>query len=124
MGNLRAFSLKAMSNGLPVFLLLTFAGNLYWLSALVLTLLLSAVAYILGDLLILPATGNLVATIADAILAFGVLWGARLFGFDLTTATIVWVVIALMLVEGLFYHPYLKRLVSLNSMGPRLGDGK
>ncbi len=124
MGHFKTFLTKAAANGLPVFLILFLLGNINWLSALALTFLLSGIAYLIDDLIILPAAGNLIATLADAFLGLGILWGARFFNINLLLSTILWVILILVLVEGLFYHPYLKRLVSLDSMGPKTGDRK
>jgi hypothetical protein len=60
---------------------LTFGDTLY--IAAIVTIL----AYIIGDLLILPTTNNTVATVADAVLAlatiytFNFIWGVRYISF-------------------------------------------
>ena len=119
MGHLKTLSLKAMANGLPLFVILII-GNVYWVTALFMTLLLSGLAYIIGDLFILPATGNKIATLADGVLVFLTLYSARYFGVPIHTMVLVYAVIAVLIIEALFYHPYLKRLVSLDSQGPKL----
>lgn len=124
MGHLKTFLTKATANGLPTFLLLAFVGNVNWLTALAITVLLAGIAYIIGDIFVLPATGNLVATLADTLLAFGFLWVITFIGLDLTLSTILYITLAIAAVEGLFYHPYLKRIVSLDSIGPKIGARK
>lgn len=52
------------------------AGAVAFTTAQLLTvsLILTVVAYILGDRIILPAAGNMVAVVADAMIAAAVLW--------------------------------------------------
>lgn len=121
MGHLKTLSLKVLVIGLPVYLILTLLGRVDWVAAAVITLILAAAAYFLGDAVILPAAGNLTATIADGALTFVLLLASRYAGVNVDTRTIVYGVIAVMLLEGAIYHPYLKRLVSADSMGPNIG---
>ncbi|GAB6178684.1 hypothetical protein JCM14036_00030 [Desulfotomaculum defluvii] len=124
MGHIRAVTFKLLFNGLPLFLILVFVGNVNWLTSITLSLLIGLIAYALGDVFVLPAAGNLMATLADGALVFFMLYLLRNFGIDLSMTTILLSTVAVLLVEGLIYHPYLKRLVSFNSLGPRLGKGK
>jgi len=114
----RALSLKTLANGIPALLILAMVGGMDWASALAVTLLITAVAYVVGDLLILPNYGNLVASIADAGLVLMVLWVLRAMGAEIASAALLWLPLALLAVEGLFYHPYLKRLAGLDALGP------
>lgn len=121
MGHVRLISMKALMNGLPLILILTLGGKLNVLTAVAISLVVALIAYLIGDLLILPAAGNAVATVADGGLVFALLYLLRYVGIVLSISTILWSVVAVLLVEGLIYHPYLKRLVSLDSMGPKIG---
>ena len=113
--------MKTLAAGLPVLLILALVGKIGWIPALFATLVLTGIAYIAGDMLLLPKTGNLGATLADGVLVAALLLLLRYFGVPLGTNTILWTVLAVVVVEGLFYHPYLKRLVSTDSMGPVYG---
>ncbi len=121
MSHTRALSLKSLANGIPAFLILVTIGGMPWLGALATTLLLTVVAYVVGDMLILPKAGNLVATIADGGLAWMVLWLLRSLGTKISPSALFWLPVALLAVEGLFFHPYLKRLAGLDSLGPAVG---
>lgn len=112
---------KLLSHGIPVALLLALAGGASWSVAILLALLLSLVAYLLGDLLVLPYTGNAVGTFVDGVLAALLLWAARATAVLFSIWTILLVVVAVMLVEAFFFHPFLNRVVSLTSMGPQRG---
>lgn len=121
MGHVRLLSMKVLMNGLPLILILTLGGKLNILTALAISLAIALIAYLIGDLLILPAAGNAVATVADGGLVFALLYLLRYVGIDLSISAILRSVVTVLLVEGLIYHPYLKRLVSLDSMGPKIG---
>jgi hypothetical protein len=122
LGHIRTVSLKLLFNGLPLFLILVFGGGLHWLIALIVSLAVSLISYFLGDVFILPAYGNLAATLADGGLVLLLLYMLRYAGMVMSISTIFYCVIAVLLVEGLFYHPYLKRLVTFDSMDPKLGN--
>ena len=121
MGHLKTFSFKALLNVPPVFLMLLLSGRLSWGAALLIAVLLSAVSYA-GDVYILPRTGNAVAAAADGVIAGGLLWAVRSAGIFTELRTIIYVAVAVVIVEGMVNHPYLKRLVSADSMGPIIGD--
>ncbi len=122
MGHIKTLLLKIIVNALPVFLILYLAGEQGWVTALFLTFLLIGIAYVIGDLFILPQVGNVTATIADVLLAVGLLWSSKLVGLTVSNRALIYTALAVALAEGLFYHPYLKRLVSIDSMGPKFGD--
>ena len=121
MGHAKTLSMKTMASGLPVFLILALVGKTGWIPALFAALVLTGIAYFVGDMLVLPQTGNLMATLADGALTLLLLWLMRFFGLPLGVNTILLAVLAVVVVEGLFYHPYLKRLVGNDSMGPVFG---
>lgn len=57
----------------------------------------------------------------DGIMVALILYFARFFGILIDTRAIIYSVVAVIIVEGLIYHAYLKRLVTMDSMGPRFG---
>jgi len=114
--------MKAAANIIPVFLILIFAAKVNWLAAVMLALALTIVAYFIGDIFILPKTGNAIATIADGFLAALFFWIVNYLGIStINTASIIYTAVVVILVEGLFFHPYLKRLVTMDSLGPNFG---
>lgn len=121
MGHLKTFSFKALLNVPPVFLILLLSGRLSWGTAMLIAALLAAVSYA-GDVYILPRAGNAVAAATDVVIAWVLLWAVRSAGVFIEFRTIIYVAVAVVIVEGMVYHPYLKRLVSADSMGPIIGD--
>ncbi|MFC4323567.1 YndM family protein [Litchfieldia salsa] len=80
---------------------------------LVISLLVTGVSYVLGDLFILPRFGNLVATIADFGLAFLSVWFLSSFFIEATFPIITasfFIAIFITLTEALF-HVYMKSRV-------------
>ena len=75
---------------------------------LTLSLVLTVVAYVLGDRMILPAAGNAVAVLADGLLAFLILWlaGIMVAAMDLRFGAIVLATSVIGIVE-FFFHQYL-----------------
>lgn len=65
---------KLLVHGVMITSLLLALSNATLIAALITALGIGIVAYLLGDLLILPRTNNMVATIADAGLVFVMLW--------------------------------------------------
>lgn len=68
------FVLKWLVNGVIVTTLLMYYSNASFLGAATTATLLTIIAYILGDQIILRSTNNGIATVSDAILAYLVLW--------------------------------------------------
>lgn len=122
MEHARTLAFKSIANGIPAILILTLFGGVDLIAAILLALALTAIAYLLGDMLILPAAGNIVAATADAGLAILFLWFIRSLGVFIEPAAIMWTGIALGLVEGLFFHPYIAPLVGVDNRGPRTGN--
>jgi len=122
MGYLRTYLMKAAANVPPVFLILIWAAKINWFTAIVLSLILTILAYFIGDIFILPKTGNIIAAIADGALVALFFWVLNYLGITvINNAGIIYTAIAVILAEGLFYHPFLKRLVTIDSMGPNFG---
>ncbi|GAA4721899.1 DUF2512 family protein [Brevibacillus fulvus] len=101
------FLIKVLFNGIilvPFLIWFTEAG---WLSSIVTSIGLSIIAYLIGDQLILRKTNNVVATIADAVLAAVYLWVvAAYMDWSLSFGELLFTVIVLGVVEFVF-HRYL-----------------
>lgn len=72
------FVLKWLINGVIVVTLLMYYADVSLINAAITASALSVIAYFVGDQMILRATNNTVATLADAVLAFMLLWIAAL----------------------------------------------
>lgn len=100
------FVLKWIANGLVVVLLLMYFADVSFWSAFVTATVLTIIAYILGDQLILRKTNNIIATLSDAVLAFVVLWAAAVWmGWDLSISEAIIMSVVLGIVEW-FIHRY------------------
>ena len=69
-------AVKMLVNAIVVIGLTMWFGEADFVSALIVTVILGALAYVIGDMFILPAAGNTAATLADGALTYVVLWAA------------------------------------------------
>ncbi|MFC0271667.1 YndM family protein [Metabacillus herbersteinensis] len=74
MKHLWAMVIKFIACFALLFVILGIGFDLSFQNVLLITFILGAVSYVLGDLFILPRTNNTIATIADLGLAFVVIW--------------------------------------------------
>ena len=72
---MKMFLVKMVGNGAIVAGLLILLGDASFIGALGAAVGLTVIAYLLGDLVVLPKTNNFIATGVDAVLAFVLLWG-------------------------------------------------
>jgi hypothetical protein len=93
-----------MLNGIIAVPLVLWLSNAGFVEAAVAAVILSVIAYILGDRFILPATNNTVATIADFGLAYVYFWVVSSFLFwDLSLGEVFWIALGVAVVE-LWFH--------------------
>lgn len=98
------FLVKLIGNGVIVAGLLMLLGGASFIGATTTALALTLIAYLLGDLIILPKTNNAVATAADAFLAFMLLWGiSRTSGWEISIAELILIVAVLGVFEYIFH---------------------
>lgn len=98
-----------IGNGVIVVGLLLLLGNATWMGSLGTALALTVVAYLLGDLVVLPKTNNWVATAVDGVLAFILLWGisrASLWNHSLGDILVITLVLGMF---EYFFHSMLYR---------------
>ncbi|RNB74094.1 DUF2512 family protein [Brevibacillus panacihumi] len=101
------FLIKLIINGVIVVGSLIWFTNATWGSAILAALGLTVIAYLLGDQLILRATNNITATIADAVIAAVYLWAvSRAFNWDLSFGELI-ATVAILGVAEFFFHRYL-----------------
>ena len=104
------FLVKVVLNGIILVpFLYWFAEVNFWTSVLT-SLGLTVIAYLVGDQLILRASNNVVATIADALLSLVYLWAVAAFlDWPLSWGELLFTVVVLGVVE-MFYHRYLGKV--------------
>lgn len=103
------FVLKWLLNGVIVVTLLMFYADVSLINAAITATALTLIAYLLGDQMILRATNNTVATLADAALAFMLLWiAAVVMDWNLSAGEIL-VITALLGVAEWAFHRYVLR---------------
>lgn len=112
MKHVSALLIKFVMTAIVLEIVLYMLTELMFTSILYIAASVTILAYIIGDLLILPATNNTVATIADVGLAlatiymFNFLWSARTISF--ANALICAVAIG---VGEIFFHKYVSNIV-------------
>ncbi len=103
----KAYLWKAVLSGLPIVALLLLTTDAGLGLVLAYTFVLTTLAYLAGDLMILPPFGNAVATVSDGLLAFVTVFSLRAYGVYVDAFVAILVAAALMLVEGLYFHSLL-----------------
>ncbi len=74
MEHVRALIIKVLMIGIINLVVLSMFRGIAPLDSIYLAIVITVVAYVLGDLLILPAYGNLAASISDGIIALLIAW--------------------------------------------------
>jgi len=112
MEHVRVLIIKVLMIGVITVAVLSLFRGLSPASSIWLAIVITAVAYLIGDLLILPAYGNLSASISDGIIAFLVTWLTPFVatGMDITFGTALTVGVLVGIGEW-FFHKYVKRTV-------------
>lgn len=108
----RALALKFIGSLVLLYIILGMMFGMSLINVLLITALLCIISYILGDMLILPRTGNTIAAAADFGLAFVLIWflssiltgGKNLLAMSLIAA------ISAALFEY-FFHKYLAKIM-------------
>lgn len=100
---------KVIMNGIILVPFLLWYTEATIMSAIVTSIVFSIIAYFIGDQLILRASNNIVATVADAVLAIVYLWVVSAFmNWSFTWGELLFTVVILGVVE-LLYHYFLQR---------------
>lgn len=106
------FLVKVVMNGIILVPFLLWYTEATVLSGIVTSIVFSIIAYFIGDRLIFKASNNLVATVADAILAVVYLGVVSAFmNWSFTWGKLLFTAVVLGIVE-LLYHSFLKRFDS------------
>jgi uncharacterized protein YebE (UPF0316 family) len=99
------FILKWLLNGAIVTLLLMYYADVSFLNAFITASVLTIIAYVVGDQLILRATNNTIATLADFMLAFVLLWIAgESMNWEITLGEIFIISLLVAISEWMFHR--------------------
>ncbi len=121
MKHLKALGIKFIFTSIILLSVFGIYYNSTVLEILMISALVTGVAYLIGDLFILPRLGNIVASLADMGLAFLSIWGLSLLLIappDRLALASLFAAIFIMLSEALF-HAYMENKVlakGLNNM--------
>ena len=121
MEHLKAVLIKFVMLAAVLWIVLTVAFEVSFLNTLLVSAVLTAAAYVLGDLLIFRKSGenqehqkrNLIATFSDMVMAFAVIWlmGEALFSND-TNILSASLISAILIAGGEWYfHKYIDKNV-------------
>lgn len=122
MDHVKALAVKLISCFILLYIILGLFYDMSFRNVLWITLVLGITSYIIGDLLILPRTNNLISTLVDFVWAFLVIWimGDYLtFGDDIITMSLISA--AGVAIFEYFYHKYVTTHItrSENNNKPR-----
>lgn len=93
---------------LILFVVSLFFAGFNLTNMLVLSSMVAVISYVLGDLFVLPKTGNLMATIGDFGLAFLILWALAMIFAPLITIGALLVATVGIAVSEFFFHIYME----------------
>ncbi|WP_238881695.1 DUF2512 family protein [Clostridium sp. YIM B02551] len=116
MKHVTALIIKFVMVAIVLEIILSLLTNLTFTETLYIAAAVTIIAYILGDLIILPASNNIVATISDVVLSlvviylFDFIWSGK--GISITDALIAAVVIG---VGEWIFHKYVANNVLPNN---------
>lgn len=110
--HLSAFGIKFLLNGIAVAFMLPFVSRTTFPQSVVLALVIAIVAYLVGDLVILPGLGNTWTVLADIGIATAGIWlfGAAFPAINITFGAALGVGIAVGVVE-FFFHALVKERI-------------
>lgn len=101
------FILKWLLNGAIVTLLLMYYADVPFFTAAITATALTLIAYFVGDQFILRASNNAIATLADGLLAFMVLWiAAYQMDWNLSLGEIL-IISAILAIAEWVFHRYI-----------------
>jgi hypothetical protein len=125
MKHVRAFLIKFLSSLVLLYIILGLFNGMSFGNVFLITTGLGIAAYVLGDMLILPRTNNNIATVADFLLAFMVIWllSQTLTYGDSMFAESLMASVGVALFEY-FYHQYLFKNNVVDSEEDNIIQGK
>ncbi|MFD1707002.1 DUF2512 family protein [Siminovitchia sediminis] len=105
----RALLRKAIITLPVVWIILSLLNDVAFMHSTLLGIALVLISYFLGDLTILPKSGNTTATISDFVLSLLIIWGGlNLFGYDEAFGESLLTAVILTIAEY-FFHLWMER---------------
>jgi hypothetical protein len=123
MEHVKPLTIKALATLVVLYMVLGMGFGMAFENVLLITLVLGAVSYFAGDLIILPKTNNITATFSDAVVSFLVIvLMAMAFGFSFGEIVLYAILSAtLITIFEFYFHIYIvNKEVGMN----RTGDPK
>ena len=112
MEHVRALIIKVLMIGVITMVVLSMFRGITPADSIYIAIVITLVAYVLGDMLILPAYGNLAASISDGIIAFLIAWLTPFVAPNIpVTLGNALAVGALVGIGEWFFHKYVARTV-------------
>lgn len=110
--HLQAFSIKFVAIFVVFYIILGFGYGLTFTEVLLLSLLLGIIAYLLGDMFILPRTNHTIATVADFAIGWAIiyLYIANFTPLDNAFTPSLVSIVGITIFE-MFFHRYISRTV-------------
>lgn len=103
-----AIAIKFVISFLASWVVITLIAGSSWTWALLVAIIATAINYIIGDKMILPRYGNMVAAVTNGILSLAVLWIVDLIAVDLVLNATAYITMAvIMIVAEYFFQRYL-----------------
>jgi membrane protein implicated in regulation of membrane protease activity len=125
MDHIKALAIKFISSFVLLYIILGLFYDMSFGNVLLVTLVLGAASYIIGDMFILPRTNNAIATFADFGLAFMIIW---LMGANLTNGnnllTVSFISAAGVALFEYLFHKYIsnRTITKTENENNRTGD--
>ena len=111
MGHFKAMAIKAVMTLIVFWIILgAIYGMSFWPMILLTTVILGVISYFVGDLITLPAVGNMMATLSDLVFVFFGVWLLGMWLTDTTGGTAAMAAIVSAIVIGIgeyFFHIYM-----------------
>ncbi|MBS4172278.1 YndM family protein [Bacillus sp. FJAT-49736] len=82
MKRLVSVGIKGLASFAILYVILGLVYNMSFGRVLLITIVLGAISYIIGDLIVLPKSNNVVATAVDLGIAFSVIWGLNAYSLN------------------------------------------
>lgn len=110
MKRLVSIGIKGIATLVLLYAILGLGYNMSFGRVLLITIVLGTISYIIGDLIVLPWSNNVVATAVDLGIAFAVIWGLNAYSLNFHTLLLYFsslIGAAAVAAFEYFYHIYL-----------------
>lgn len=113
MQHVKAFLIKWVMITAVLWIVLTGFFGVSFINMFAIGIIVTGASYLTGDLLILPKSQNWVASIADFVLAFAIIWllGSMLFAPNVPLGTAAFISALIIAIGEMFFHGYMIKTV-------------